>query len=317
MANTRSQEMLVRAATLYYLEGYSQSEVAAAIGVSRSNVSRVLSDARRTGIVTIQINDPFARSNDLEKILIERYGLRECRVAGGSGGDTPLAQIGQLGAAWLSDNLPAKGAIALSWGASVQSVVDAVEVESPHSGIEVLPLVGGLSITDSARDGNVLVRSLANKIGAQHRRLYAPAVVGSAELRAGLMAEDSIRSVLDSAAEARIAIVGVGAVGSGASSAIVESMQLTKQQRDEFENSGAVGDCCTRFFDADGKVVQSVVNERVVALELEQLREIPTVVGVAAGRNKAPGVHAAAQSGLFDVLIIDAELGLELIKLHK
>ena len=58
--------MLVKAATLYYLEGQSQAEVAKEIGVSRSNVSRVLADARKNGIVEIRINDPFGRAQDLE-----------------------------------------------------------------------------------------------------------------------------------------------------------------------------------------------------------------------------------------------------------
>jgi DNA-binding transcriptional regulator LsrR (DeoR family) len=305
--------MLVKAATLYYLEGKSQAEVAEEIGVSRSNVSRVLADARKNGIVDIRINDPFGRARDLESQLVARYGLRECRVAPSTGSDNQLSRVGALGAQWLLDNLPREGGVALSWGSSVQAVVDEIPDDPSHENIEVLPLVGGLSIVDSARDGNVLVRLLATKLGAQHRRLYAPAVVESRESREAFLGESSITGVLDASRRAKIAIVGVGNVGKGASGAIIESMNLSRSEQAEFIASGAVGDCCTRFFDRNGKTVESTVNDRVIAVDLEELGKIPTVVGIAAGAHKMEGTRAALTVGLFDVLVVDSDLALALI----
>ncbi|MGV8876275.1 MAG: sugar-binding transcriptional regulator [Rhodoglobus sp.] len=300
--------MLVKAATLYYLEGKSQAEVAKLIGVSRSNISRVLANARKNGIVDIRINDPFGRARDLEAQLVSRYGLRECRVAPSTDADNQLSRVGALGAQWLLENLPREGGVALSWGSTVQAVVDEISDDTAHPEIEVLPLVGGLSIVDSARDGNVLVRLLASKLGANHRRLYAPAVVESLESREAFLREPSITGVLDASRRAKIAIVGVGNVGVGASGAIIESMHLSRSERAEFAASGAVGDCCTRFFDRQGKLVESVVNDRVLAIDLEELANIPTVVGVAAGARKFDGTHAALTGGLFDVLVVDSDL---------
>ena len=307
--------MLVRAATLYYLEGKSQAEVAGDIGVSRSNVSRVLAEARRLGIVDIRINDPFGRSGDLEALLIEKYSLRGCRVAPSGDPDTQLARVGALGAQWLLEHLPADGRVALSWGASVQAVIDEIPDEQNFPGVEILPLVGGLSIVDSTRDGNVLVRLLAIKLGASHRRLYAPAVVESHESRETFMREPSIRDVLAASRKAQIAIVGVGRVGAGASSAIIESMKLSKQELADFNYSGAVGDCCTRFFDNDGRLVDSVVNDRVIAIDLEDLQHIATVVGVVAGTHKARATHSALAGGLFDILIVDSDLARAMLEL--
>ena len=213
----------------------------------------------------------------------------------------------------LSTTLPRDGGVALSWGSSVQAVVDEIPDDASHENIEVLPLVGGLSIVDSARDGNVLVRLLATKLGAQHRRLYAPAVVESLESREAFLREPSITGVLNASRRAKIAIVGVGNVGKGASSAIIESMNLSRTERSEFAASGAVGDCCTRFFDHEGKLVESVVNDRVIAIDLDELGSIPTVVGVAAGAHKLEGTHAALTGGLFDVLVVDSDLALALL----
>ncbi|GAB3050606.1 sugar-binding transcriptional regulator [Sediminivirga luteola] len=313
MPQPRDQAVLVAAATMYYLENRSQAEIARTLGVSRSNVSRILADARRAGIVDIRINNPFGRVPEIEDRLIARYGLRAARVAGRGTPETQLSRVGALGAQWLLENLPSDGAVALSWGASVQAVVDAVSTSAEHGGVEILPLVGGLSSVDSARDGNVLVRLLATKLGARHRRLYAPAVVESVVSRDALMRESAIASVLEAASGAQCAVVGIGQVGAGASAAIIDSMRLDPDERAAFEASGAVGDCCTRFFDLEGKVVDSAVNERVIAVELDALRTIPTVVGVAAGARKAQGTLGALRGGLVDVLITDLDLAEHLL----
>lgn len=314
MPNPRSQDMLVRAATLYYLEGKSQAEVADAIGVSRSNVSRVLADARAQGIVEIRIRDPFTRESALEDSLKERWGLTDVRVAPTGGSGTALARVGKLGAQWLMEHLPQRGRVSVSWGAAVQAVVEAVPDDLAHPNLEVLPLVGGVSIVDSARDGNVLVRLLASRLGARHRRLYAPAVVESKTTRDALLHEPSIASVFDAARSSDIAVVGVGALGTGASAAILDSMHLSADDRRDLIASGAVGDCCTRFFDAQGAATLSTVNDRVLSVTLAELAQIPQVVGVAAGAQKATSMRGALTGGLFDVIVVDQALAAALLE---
>ncbi|TFD61772.1 sugar-binding transcriptional regulator [Cryobacterium suzukii] len=307
--------MFVRAATLYYIDGKSQAEVATELGISRSNVSRVLTSARANGIVDIRINAPFRRDSKLERDLIKKYGLQEARVAPSGAPEMQLARVGELGAQWLMDHLPFEGSIALSWGSAVQAVVEETARDPTHSTLEILPLVGGLSIVDAARDGNVLVRALAIKLGARHRRLYAPAVVESTTARTAFLTETSIRTVLEAASEAQIAIVGIGSVGEGASSAIIDSMSLSATELTQFSDSGAVGDCCTRYFDTNGRAVDSSVNDHVIAIDLASLRKIPKVVGVAAGIHKLAGTHGALKGKLLHSLVVDSTLATALLAL--
>ena len=76
----RDPATLLVAARLYYLEGRSQAEIAERMGTSRSNVSRMLSEAQKQGIVEIRINDPGGRVHELEEALHAQFGLRD--VAG-------------------------------------------------------------------------------------------------------------------------------------------------------------------------------------------------------------------------------------------
>ena len=81
MPAPRDTALVVRAARLYHEQGRSQTEVAKELGLSRSNVSRILSQARERGIVEITIHDPDGpprRDEALEAALCpERAPLRE------------------------------------------------------------------------------------------------------------------------------------------------------------------------------------------------------------------------------------------------
>jgi DNA-binding transcriptional regulator LsrR (DeoR family) len=220
-----------------------------------------------------------------------------------------LDAVGAVGAAWLENNLGDSRRIALSWGRSVQSLVTNVQGRSPHPDLEVLPLVGGFSTVDVSQNPNAVVRGLSAKLGAHYRPLLAPAVVRSVQARDAMLGEPAISQVLDDARKADIAIIGIGSVHHGSTAAIVEAMEFTAAEAASFENSPVVGDACTRFFDAEGRLVSSPADGRVIGVDLETLKSIPTVVAVAEGAQKVRAVHGALRGGLVDVLVVDAELG--------
>src|SRR5687768_14576908 len=53
-----SPQLLYTAATLYYVQDATQAEIADRLGTSRATVSRLLSEARRQGIVRIEVIEP-------------------------------------------------------------------------------------------------------------------------------------------------------------------------------------------------------------------------------------------------------------------
>ncbi len=306
MPGPRDPELLVRAARLYYEQHLSQDAVARALGTSRSNVSRMLTAAQDLGIVEIRIHDPAGRASDLERGLVQRFGLEQAIVAERpkDPGVNPLDRVGQLAWHWLQAELRDGMTLALSWGRSLQAMVWSAS-ESP-AGIEVVQLVGGLSSVASEISGQELVRELATRIGARYRYLHAPAIFESAAARDLMLAEPSVAEALDAARRADLAVVGIGAVAQGSSAAILRALRLDDDEVREFEGSGAVGDLSARFFDAAGREVRGAVHDRVLALTLDEIRSIPRVVGLAVGREKVDGVAAALRGGLVDVLVCDA-----------
>ena len=313
MPAPRDPELLAKAARLYFLDDRSQDDVASILGTTRSNVSRMVRQARDLGIVEIRIVDPAQRDHQLERALRDRYRLADARVLTVGQDTEVLAGVGRLAARWLDETLRDGQVVALSWGQSLQAMVRAVDLT--RRDVEVVQLVGGLSALDSALTGQELVRDLSERIGARHRYLHAPALFGSAEALTLLLREQAIAGALDAAKQADMAMVGIGAAGIGSSGALLDALALSPAERSEFDAAGAVGDVCGRFYDLAGRAVRSVVNERVLAVTLDDLRAIPTVAGIAAGQEKALGILGALRGQFIDVLICDQQAARAVLRL--
>lgn len=305
MPAPRDDADLVKAARLYFQDGHSQHEVAQALGTSRSNVSRMLAAARERGIVQVRIVDPAGRDSLLEEQLVARFDLAEARVAAVEPGQPALAKVGQLGSSWLLETIRDGQTVAMSWGTALQQLVWATATDRPRH-VELLQLVGGLSPVAQATTGQELVRELAARLGATYGYLHAPALLETSAAREALAAERSIAAALDSARRADVALVGIGAVGAGSSAFIVDSLGLTAEERQVFEDRRPVGDVCARYYDLAGRPVHGPVEDRVLAVTLQDLRRIPLVVGLASGKEKAPGILGAVRGRVVDVLVCDA-----------
>jgi DNA-binding transcriptional regulator LsrR (DeoR family) len=309
MPANRDPATLVAAARLYYLEGRSQAEVAAALGTSRSNVSRMLTEAQSQGIVEFRIHDPAGRVEALEAELGERFGLHDVRVARvAPSGQRAEDQVGRQAARLLLENLKDSMTVAISWGHALQSMVYATTSDHAYHQLRLVQLVGGLSAIRNEISGQELVRELAVRLGAQYRFLHAPATVDSLAVRTALLAEPSIADALAEAARADLAVVGVGTPNHGSSAAILDSMRLADAERASFWDEHPVGDIAARYYDDDGLAISGPVDDRIVGVSLHDLVAIPHVIGVAHGRAKAPGVLGALHGRLIDSLVCDESL---------
>ncbi len=314
MPAPRDPGSLMRAAHLYYVEGRSQAEVAATMGTSRSNVSRMLAEAQRQGIVEIRIHDPSGRLRELEGKLSATFGLSEARVAP----RVPVSpariedRVGALVADLLLTGLKEPSTVALSWGRALQAAVYAVAPEQDHD-VTLVQLLGGVSATSNEISGQELVRELAVRLGASYQLLHAPAALESSEACRSLLAESSVAAALDRARAADMAIVGVGDPHVGSSAAVLTAMNLSPQEQTAFWAQEPVGDLAGRYYTADGTALDGVVNDRVVSVSLTDLDRIPQVVGVATGRAKTNAVLGSLRGHHLDVLVCDESLARSLL----
>ena len=318
MVSQVNSETLAQIAYWYYVEDLSQDEIAHRIGISRSQISRFLRAARRQGVVRFHIQFPTARHAELEAQIRQRFAqtpLREVIVARSPSGGDLRAEAGMLAVAraaadWLPHHLEHEMILGLSWGGTVQMVVDLVELSRPID-VRVVQLAGEVSL-DARHSGHDLVRDLADRIGGRRNYFNAAAVVPSAELARALGESPHVREALRLARSADMGLLGIGGFNRGMSKIFLDQAEITDAERRDAKAKGAIGQVCGRFFDRDGRQVELDLHSRILSVSIEELRQIPLKVVVASGTDKREPTVAALSGGLINVLIIDDTLAVKL-----
>lgn len=292
-----SPQLMHAAASLYYLEDATQAEVAARLGTSRATVSRLLSEARRLGIVRIEVIPPTELDADLGPRTASALGLDAVHVAPAAH-DAMLghALAPALGEALAHHRLEPGDVMLVSSGRTVWEVAQADLPLLP--GIIVTPTVGGQDEPEAWYQTNEITRQIAEKVHGRPAFLYAPALPGP-DLHERLVADPTIRRVLELWQQARVALLGVGAP------------PLRRLSMPGFVQRGApwlheaVGDICTRFYDSSGSALAFPGSERLIATTYETLRQIPVTIALAVGAEKVPSLLAGAKAGWFNTLVTD------------
>lgn len=293
-------EQLYAAARLYYEHRRSQQEVAEALGVSRSTVSRLLTEARQRGIVRIQVIPPSEPAG-LGEELTRRLGLRRARVCPAPRRqEAPWAGLAAAaGDALASEGLRSGDVLLAAWGRTTWEVSQ--QLECPLPGVIVAPMMGGSDEPMPWFHTNEIVQQLARRIGGEAAMLHAPAQP-SVGLRRELERDEATLRTLRLWDQAAVALVGIGGPP-----AVIGDHRPAHHPRDRAALHQAAGDVASRYFDSDGRPVGYDDEARLLGVSRQQLLQIPTKVAVASGTVKAPSIVGAAAAGLVDVLVTDTE----------
>ena len=313
MASARDRAMIVKVARMYYEQEMSQDQIARALLTSRSNISRILTVAKKKGIVEIRIAETIKRETELEEMLIARFNLRAALVATVPSGSSDYKSVGQLAAQHFLAQLKPGVKVALSWGRSLQAMVNELD-EDNRPDVTLVPIMGGMTATPASLSGETLIRTLATKLNSEYLTLHVPTIVQSPDVRTALLQEPSVKSVIDAAKMADVAFVGIGSRESYSSNYILETAGINKVEYPDFW-SKAAGDIGGRFFDSQGKVIDKNLEKRTVGLDLDELKKIRRVVGVAAGEDKTVGILAALRGKLLSDLVTSSSCALKLLGL--
>ena len=106
MTVENQDELKKRAAVMYYRDDMTQAEIARALYLSRTKISRLLKAAKEENIVDIRINGGFRRNDYLEHIFEERYGLKEAVILADipGGEDEALRTVARAAAEYIDSN---------------------------------------------------------------------------------------------------------------------------------------------------------------------------------------------------------------------
>lgn len=299
-----SRELLAEVAALYYLGRLDQHEVAARVGVSRSTVSRMLARAHDVGIVEVRVHRPVPAHAELQSRALQRFPLRDAIISDDYGEADPLRTVGRLTSDYLTATLPQQATLAVGWGTSLRAVLTAL-CPLRERRADVVQLIGAAGSLQPDVDGGELAVEFAGLLGGRPRLLNVPLVVEDPAVAAGLRRERSVSSVLAAAAGADLALIGFGSMRPESSS-FMRAGYVSADELGATARAGAVGDVCGHFLDAGGQVLDVPLGRRTLGLDLDRLREIPRVVGVASGPDKVAILRAALRGGFINVIATDS-----------
>ena len=111
--------LLVQVARLYYEHNLSQNDIAKKVNLSRPYISKLLNEAKREGIVKIEIKDPIMTESLIERRMREYFGLKKVIVVPKVEDISPLQQVGEAAARYLNQIIQSGDVIGFSWGETV------------------------------------------------------------------------------------------------------------------------------------------------------------------------------------------------------
>jgi DNA-binding transcriptional regulator LsrR (DeoR family) len=305
---------VAKAALLYYTEGKTQEEIAWQLGLSRPTISRMLSYARKSGIVSIRLDLPGEVYPELEDKLEKIFSLEEVTIVSSGDNLSLLKQnLGRGGADLLKRKIRGIDSLGISWGSTLFEVVNNFSRDSTNPKVKVVQLVGGMNPLNSSLYADELARILATKLGGNAYILRAPMIVDSSEIRNTMLNDSHIRDVLSIARKVDLAIVGIGAMDDN--SILLKSGCISEEELKEIKSRGGVGDILGRFYDVNGNPVSSSIEDKIIGIGIDELKEIGYVIGIAGGKSKVRAILGALRMEVLDCLVIDEEAAREILNL--
>ncbi len=309
--------LMVQAAKMYYLEGFTQEMIAKELGVSRSSVSMILVEAKEFGIVEINIKDTKSNVVELAEEFIHAHQLKGCLIIPTNIDDVHLITkiAASRGADYAEDILKSRSTVGIAWGTTCYEFMLSFSNRNKINDINVVPLIGGTSRISSEYQLNEMVRMFAEKVQGTPSFIYAPAIAETVEDKELFMQSMSMKGIIEKWSVMDAAIVSAGAPPEYYDNRLV--MDTKHMDLMEVDRNKAIGDICARRYNLMGEFIKDDYSLRIMGIDEDNLRRIESVICIAAGRQKVLSIIGALRTGVVDYLVMDENTARSVLSLLK
>lgn len=307
-----ARRLRLRAAWMYFVEEMTQHEIAQKLGIGRVTVVRLLATARERNEVRISIGDRLADCVALERQLEERFGISEAIVVPLSTREADAtAPVSAAAGEYVSSMVRSNMKIGVGWGRTLVSSLSYMDERSVEN-VSVVSLLGGIMKARHFNPAEFAWR-FAMLYQADCYLMTAPLVVDGPQTRRTLIERCGLRDIFDMARS--LDAVVLGAAGIGPDATAHRSRFITDADRESVIRAGAVGDLLFNFFDAEGRLVDHPINERVMSVPLDIVGQVPVRVLAAGGASKVHALGGALKLLKPTVLITDQYAAADVLRL--
>jgi len=294
--------LLGRVARMYYEHGLTHQEIANALGLSRVRVTRLLAEARDSGLVEIVIHADESAFADEERALLERFGLRQAWISPAVPDEVKSERsFGAVGAEALGAMIGKDEVVGIGLSTAVSLALNAFTARP--LGASFVPLTGSSGGLATGANPHEIALTLAARTGGRAFHLPAPLLAANASAARAATSEPGTAEVLGLARRAQLLVAGIGGMTAGEG---ILLRSLDEAERADLVARGAVGDLAGRFFDTDGAAVEGPLDERIIGLSLAEMASVPNRLVIARGASKVDALRVALAKGLVNMIVTDS-----------
>lgn len=304
--NARYEDMY-QAASRYYIQGETMESIARQLRLSRSSVSRLLKEARESGLVRISLADHQGSQSPLATFLAQHFKVRVHMVSVRENANEAVRfdQVARVAGRLFSEAVDDHQLIGVAWGVTLSHVVKHL-TQRPLVGTTVVQINGGANQRSSGIPyiGEIL-QSIGDAFDSKVVLFPVPAFFDFAATKEAMWRERSVQNVLRLHQSLDLVIFGVGCLQGRVPSHVYTAGYLDTSDMEQLAADGVVGDVCTVLLREDGSFADIDYNERATGMTPAELRRIPRRICVVADPSRAPAVVGALRAGTATDLVVD------------
>lgn len=301
----RKMELLIQVARLYYEHNLNQNDIAKKVNLSRPYISKLLNEAKREGIVKIEIKDPLMTESLMERRLREYFDLEKVIVVPKIEDIAPLQQVGMATARYLNEIITSGDVIGFSWGKTVYECAKALQKREDLKDIVAIQMCGGVSNVKRNVYVSEITKAFSAMLNSAGYMLPFPAIVDDEQVKNVIANEHTMEEVLKYAEKVNIAIVTMGEFNNQC--ALSRVGYLKREEIERLIEKGAVGDVCTHIINREGQICDKQLDARTIAVPYEQIKQIRTRIGVAVGNSKIESILGALRGKAINVFVTNED----------
>jgi deoxyribonucleoside regulator len=302
------ERLVLKACFQFYRQGFSHTEIAANLRLSRFQVARLLRRALEEGYVAVKILEPEHWHPELERKLEDEFGLRAALVVDNDELDEEEAKLRVADAAgrYLLEILSDSDVLGVSLGSTIRALIEQLPYRIGKT-IKVVQLIGGSPRNESELSSMILAVQLADRFRTNPHLLYAPGMVNGKSARRLILSDPNIQATVEMFKKVAISVLGVGALTTGTTSRLLYEGFIDPELHQQLRDQGAVGDVLSYIYRLDGSILAGSLEDRLIAMSLRDHLKVPYRVGIASGEAKALAIEGAMRGGLVNVLVTDSK----------
>jgi deoxyribonucleoside regulator len=310
--NSDELRLIVQICKMYYQEDLSQNEIAKRCFISRPQVSKLITKAKKNNIVAVHINDPFSNEYLLGQKLKERYRLEDAVVldTGGLNNKEAFAALAKAISVVFTSRIANGNVIGVSAGYTVAACSQYTNIYN-CSNLRFVPLIAGESCEGEEWYANRNCLKFAERFGGKYLLLNTPLLIREDKVRRQIAVNLAVKPVLDCYHHLDVVLLGIGQTSLEST---LGRCAMSKEEIGWANEHGVKAIIGASFIDAGGNEVLQDQSDIFMGIKANQIKNCKSVIAVAMGLNKLEAIRATLKGEYLNVLCTDLEVAKELVK---